>query len=196
MMTDRIVTRSDNERRKLVRYSNIEVLLALSLAGIVNMAMVAMAATMFHNGHSDVGEIETAYHTLLPLMGGVAAAAFMAALMSSGLSSSVVGTMAGQSIMQDFVHFRIPLAVRRLLTMVPAVVVVALGVNATQALVWSQVVLSLILPVPMVALLLLIRRTDVMGSFALGPRMQAVAAVATGVVLVLNAILLLQSMGN
>lgn len=192
MMTHRVSARSDAECGRLIRISNIEVLLALSLAGVVNMAMVAMAATMFHQGHADVGEIETAYHTLLPLMGIVAAGAFMTSLMASGLSSSVVGTMAGQVIMQDFVSFRIPLWVRRAVTMLPAVVVVALGVQATEALVWSQVVLSLVLPVPMIALLVLIRRPQVMGAFAIGRGGQVATLVATVIVLALNAILLLQ----
>ena len=192
MMTDRIKPRSDTDRRRLIRYSNLEVLIALSVAGLVNMAMVAMAATMFHNGHADVGEIETAYHTLLPLMGVVAAGAFMTSLLASGLSSSVVGTMAGQVIMQDFVGFRIPLWARRAITMVPAVAVVAWGVQATDALVMSQVVLSLVLPVPMIALLWLIRRDSVMKGFAIGRPMQILAGLATVVVLALNGILLWQ----
>jgi manganese transport protein len=196
MMIDRVKTRTDGQRRRLIRYSNLEVLIALSLAGLVNMAMVAMASTMFHQGHSDVGEIETAYHTLLPLMGVVAAGAFMTSLLASGLSSSVVGTMAGQVIMQDFVGFRIPLWLRRAVTMLPAVVVVAMGVQPTDALVLSQVVLSLVLPVPMIALLVLIRRPGVMAGFAIGRRMQALAAAATVVVLALNVILLLQSFAN
>jgi manganese transport protein len=196
MVAGRVNARTDDQRRRLVRYSNIEVLLALSLAGLVNMAMVAMAATVFHQGHSDVGEIETAYHTLLPLMGVVAAGAFMTSLLASGLSSSVVGTMAGQVIMQDFVKIRIPLWVRRAVTMVPALVVVAMGVNATNALVISQVVLSLVLPVPMVALFLLIRRPEVMARFAIGRGMQLLAAMATVLVLGLNVILLLQSFAN
>jgi manganese transport protein len=195
MMTNRVQAHTDGQRRRLIRYSNLEVLFALSLAGLVNMAMVAMAATMFHAGHSDVGEIETAYHTLLPLMGVVAAGAFMTSLLASGLSSSVVGTMAGQVIMQDFVGFRIPLWVRRAVTMVPAVIVVAMGVRATDALVISQVVLSLVLPVPMVALLVLIRRPGVMAGFAIGRGTQALAAAATVLVLGLNLILLLQSFG-
>jgi manganese transport protein len=174
----------------------MEVVIALSLAGLVNMAMVAMASTMFHQGHADVGEIETAYHTLLPLMGVVAAGAFMASLMASGLSSSVVGTMAGQVIMQDFVGFRIPMWVRRSATMVPAVVVVAMGVQATDALVISQVVLSLVLPVPMSALLVLIRRPAVMGSLRIGRLLHALALTGTVVVLTLNGILLLQSFGT
>ena len=196
MMTDRVSPRSDSERRRLIRYSNAEVLLALTLAGLVNMAMVAMAATMFHNGHADVGEIEAAYHTLLPLMGVVAAGAFMTSLLASGLSSSVVGTMAGQVIMQDFVAIRIPIWLRRAVTMVPAVIVVAIGVNATDALVISQVVLSLVLPVPMIALLVLIRRPQVMAGFVISRGMQVVAAAATTLVLLLNGILLLQSLPN
>jgi manganese transport protein len=196
MMTNRVHAHTDGERRRLISYSNLEVLAALSLAGLVNMAMVAMAATMFHEGHSDVGEIETAYHTLLPLMGVVAAGAFMISLLASGLSSSVVGTMAGQVIMQDFVGFRVPMWVRRAVTMIPAVIVVAMGVDATNALVMSQVVLSLVLPVPMIALLVLVRRPRVMAAFAIGRGMQVAAAAATLVVLVLNAILLLQSFGN
>jgi manganese transport protein len=196
MMTDRVKARSDGERKRLIRFSNIEVLLALSLAGLVNMAMVAMAATMFHQGHADVGEIETAYHTLLPLMGVVAAGAFMASLLASGLSSSVVGTMAGQTIMQDFVGFRIPLSVRRAVTMVPAIIVVAMGVQATEALVVSQVVLSLFLPVPMIALLVLIRRPAVMAGFEIGWRMQILAGLATVTVLSLNMVLLAQTVLN
>jgi manganese transport protein len=196
LMTNRVKAATIQQQRRLVRFSNIEVGVALGLAGLVNMAMVAMAATMFHRGHADVGEIETAYHTLLPLMGVVAAGAFMASLLASGLSSSVVGTMAGQVIMQDFVGFRIPLWVRRLATMLPAVVVVALGVHATDALVLSQVVLSLVLPVPMVALLVLIRRPAIMGALRVGRTMQALAVAGTVVVLALNGILLLQSFGS
>src|SRR5581483_10648713 len=120
----------------------------------------------FHAGHPEVAEIETAYHTLTPLLGIGAAGVFLVSLIASGISSSTVGTMAGQMIMQGFVGFRIPIWVRRLVTMVPAFVVVALGVNATAALVLSQVVLSFALPVPMVALVLLTRRREVMGEFA------------------------------
>jgi manganese transport protein len=196
MMTERVKARSDNERRRLIRYSNIEVLLALSLAGLVNMAMVAMAATMFHHGHADVGEIETAYRTLLPLMGVVAAGAFMASLLASGLSSSVVGTMAGQTIMQDFVGFRIPMWLRRAATMIPAVIVVAMGVQPTDALVLSQVVLSLVLPVPMIALFVLIRRPGVMAGFTIGRPIQVLTGAATVAVLGLNVVLLFQSFAN
>jgi manganese transport protein len=193
MMAHRVSARTEAESARLIRYSNIEVLIALSIAGLVNMAMVTMAATMFHQGHPDVGELETAYHTLLPLMGAVAAGAFLTSLLASGISSSVVGTMAGQVIMQDFVAFRIPLWVRRLVTMLPALVVVGMGAQPTQALVWSQVVLSLVLPLPMIALLILIRRPQVMGTFAIRRSTQVITGAATAVVLSLNVVLLLQN---
>jgi manganese transport protein len=191
----RMPARTDAERRRIIGYSNREVLLALGVAGVVNMAMLAMAASVFHEGHDDVASIETAYHTLVPLLGVGAAAVFMASLLASGLSSSVVGTMAGQTIMQDFVGFRIPIAVRRLATMVPAVIVVALGVNSTQALVLSQVVLSLVLPVPMIALLVLSGRRDVMGHFASSRLTRLAAVTAAAVVLGLNLVLILQTVG-
>jgi manganese transport protein len=191
----RMPVRDAEERRKVLRFSNQEVIIALAVAGLVNMAMVMMASSAFHAGHSDVAEIETAYHTLAPLLGVAAAGVFLISLIASGISSSAVGTMAGQMIMQGFVGFRIPIWVRRLVTMVPAFIVVGLGVNATQALVLSQVVLSLTLPLPMIALLIFTRRTDIMGSFANG-RLTNVAAVAGAVgVLLLNTVLLIQTFG-
>ena len=192
---DRAPARNEAERRLLLRYSNIEVVVALTIAGLVNMAMVMMAAAAFHEGHADVAEIETAYHTLVPLFGAGAAGIFMLSLIASGLSSSAVGTMAGQVIMQGFVRIRIPVWVRRLVTMAPAFAVVAWGVNATEALVLSQVVLSLALPVPMVALVLLMRRRDVMGRYTCGRRTAGIAVAATAAVLLLNLLLVLQTFG-
>ena len=191
----RAPARNVSERRSLLRFSNREVIVALAIAGLVNMAMVIMASAAFHAGHSDVSEIETAYHTLTPLLGAGAAAVFLISLMASGISSSAVGTMAGQVIMQGFVGFRIPIWVRRLVTMVPSFVVVALGVNATMALVMSQVVLSFALPIPMIALVLFTRRRDIMGEFA-NNRLTDLAAIAgTAIILVLNVVLLAQTFG-
>jgi manganese transport protein len=187
--------RNDRERRLLVRFSNIEVLAALGVAGLVNMAMVIMAASAFHAGHSDVAEIQTAYHTLTPLLGPAAGGVFLTALLASGLSSSAVGTMAGQMIMQGFVGFRIPVIVRRLVTMIPAFVVVWLGVNSTDALVMSQVVLSIALPAPVIALLLFTSRKDIMGAFANSRLTNAAAVLGALVILSLNTILLLQAFG-
>jgi len=189
----RIPVRNRREMRMVLRMSNTEVVVALSVAGLVNMAMVMMAASAFHAGHSDVAEIETAYHTLAPLFGGAAAGVFLVSLLASGVSSATVGTMAGQMIMQGFVGFRIPIWVRRLVTMLPAFVVVGMGANATQALVLSQVLLSLALPLPMIALLIFTRRKDIMGEFANSRGTQATAVVATAVVLGLNAFLIIES---
>jgi manganese transport protein len=191
----RIPTHNEGEKRSVVRISNTEVVIALAIAGIVNMAMVMMASSAFHAGHADVAEIETAYHILTPLLGIAAAGVFLVSLLASGVSSSTVGTMAGQMIMQGFVGFRIPIWVRRLVTMLPAFVVVGLGANATNALVMSQVVLSIALPLPMIALIMFTRRHDIMGHFANG-RLTNVAAIAgTVLVLSLNVVLILQTLG-
>ena len=192
---NRAPARNMTERRQLLRYSNREVVIALAFAGLVNMAMVMMAARAFHEGHSEVAQIETAYHTLVPLLGAGAAGVFLLSLLASGISSSTVGTMAGQMIMQGFVGFRIPVWLRRLLTMLPAFLVVALGYNVTDSLIFSQVVLSITLPVPMIALLVLSRRRSIMGEFTTGPMMSVVAAAAAVGVLALNTVLLAQSLG-
>ena len=191
----RTPVRDHKECYKLVRISNIEVIAALTVAGLVNMAMVMMASGAFHAGHPDVAEIETAYHTLAPLLGIGAAGIFLLSLIASGISSSVVGTMAGQMIMQGFVGFRIPIWLRRVITMVPAFVVVAYGVNATQALVGSQVILSIALPLPMIALLMFTGRADIMGSFVNGRMTRVAAVIATALVLILNAFLIAQTFG-
>ena len=187
--------RNPGERRTLLRFSNIEVVIALTLAGLVNIAMVIMAASAFHAGHSDVAEIETAYHPLTPLLGAGAAGFFLLSLIASGISSSVVGTMAGQMIMQGFVGFRIPVWLRRLVTMIPAFIVVAMGVNATDALVYSQVVLSLALPAPMIALVIFTSRRDIMGEFVNSRLTVVTSIIGTVVIVALNIILLLQTFG-
>ncbi len=195
LVQHRIPASNDADRRRILGYSNREVIVALGLAGLVNMAMLAVAAAVFHVGHADVAQIETAYHTLVPLLGAGAGMVFMVALLASGVSSSVVGTMAGQVIMQDFVGFRIPLWLRRVVTMVPALIVVALGVDSTEALVVSQVVLSMVLPVPMIALLVLTGRRKVMGDFVNRRAVRIAATLATVLVLFLNVVLLAQTAG-
>ena len=184
------------QRRKALIMSNREVLLALGVAGLVNMAMIAMAAGAFHDGaHDHIAEIETAYRTLAPLLGLGAAGLFMLALLASGFSSSIVGVMAGQVIMQGFVSFRIPLWLRRLVVMAPSFAVVSAGMDVTHALVLSQVVLSLVLPIPMVALVRFTARRDVMGEFANTRLTNALAVTATAFVCLLNGILLLAIAG-
>src|SRR5256886_14975758 len=155
----------------------------MGLAGLVNMAMLYMAAATFHaHGRSDVADITTAYQTLTPLLGGAASFVFAISLLASGLSSSTVGTLAGQVIMQGFVGFTIPIWVRRLVTMLPAVLVVALGFNPTQTLVISQVVLSFVLPLPVITLVMFTRRRDIMGTLV-NRSLTTWAAIACSVVI-------------
>ncbi|MFM0327900.1 Nramp family divalent metal transporter [Caballeronia glebae] len=191
----RVLVKTETGRTTLLAYSNLEVVIALSTAGVINMAMVIMASAAFHEGHPDVAEIETAYHTLAPLLGIGAAGIFLLALIASGISSSVVGTMAGQMIMQGFIGFRIPLWVRRVVTMLPSFAVVGFGVNATTALVISQVLLSLALPFPMLALLWFTCRQDIMGVRKNSAFATILSAIAAAIVLTLNAFLLLQTFG-
>src|SRR5215467_6878782 len=188
----RVPVHNDADRKKVLRFSNREVVIALAVAGLVNMAMVMMASSAFHSGHPEVAEIETAYHTLTPLLGAAAAGIFLISLIASGISSSTVGTMAGQMVMQGFVGFRIPVWVRRLVTMLPAFIIVALGTNPTKALVISQVVLSIALPLPMISLLIFTGRADIMGAFANRKTTHVAALVGTAVVLLLNLFLVVQ----
>jgi len=191
----RVPVHNDSERRKVLRFSNQEVIIALSIAGLINLAMVMMASSAFHAGHPEVAEIQTAYHTLTPLLGGAAAGVFLISLIASGVSSSTVGTMAGQMIMQGFVGFSIPIWLRRLITMVPAFIVVAVGADATNALVISQVVLSMALPLPMISLLIFTGRPDIMGAFTNGKLTRAAALFGAATVLALNLVLIAQTFG-
>jgi manganese transport protein len=154
-----------------------------------------MAFSAFHAGHSDVAQIDTAYSTLTPLLGAGAAFVFLVSLLISGTSSSVVGTMAGQVIMQGFVGFTIPVWVRRLVTTLPAFLIVALGADVTHALVVSQVVLSRALPVPMTALIYFARRTEIMGRFASSRIIEAGAIFGAVAVVALNVILVMDTIG-
>ena len=192
---NRVTIRHDGDRRRVLRYSNIEVVAALAVAGMVNIAMVIMAASAFNQGNSGVAEIETAYYLLTPLLGTAAASVFLVSLITSGISSSVVGTMAGQMIMQGFLRFRVPIWLRRLVTMLPAFGVVAMGYNATDALVMSQVVLSIALPVPMIALIIFTSRRDIMGSYVTGPFVRLLSFAGAAAVLGLNFVLLAATFG-
>ncbi|MGK9250286.1 Nramp family divalent metal transporter [Paenibacillus humicus] len=194
---NRIVPRNEQEALKISRYSTKEVIIAMTLAGLINMAMMTMAATAFYQtGNFQVGNIETAYLTLTPLLGSAAAGVFLVSLLASGISSSVVGTMAGQVIMQGFVGFTIPLWLRRAITMLPAIIIVALGVDPTRTLVISQVVLSLVLPMPILALIHFTRRKDIMGVLANKPLVSNTAILCAAIVLFLNIILIYQTFGG
>ncbi len=188
---NRTPARNDRERRGLLRFSNQEVVIALGFAGLVNLAMVMMSASVFSKSTSGITDIGVAYHTLIPQLGMCAAGLFLVALMASGISSSVVGTMAGQVIMQGFVGFSIPVWARRLITMVPAFIV-ALSFNTMTAMILSQVVLSLVLPLPMISLVILSSRKSVMGDFVTGNRTAFAAIAATVLIVLLNIVLIRQ----
>jgi manganese transport protein len=188
---NRTPARNDREGRGLLRFSNREVVIALGFAGLVNLAMVMMAASVFSKSTPGIADIGVAYHTLIPALGIGAAGAFLVALIASGISSSVIGTMAGQVIMQGFVGFSIPVWVRRLVTMVPAFVI-ALSCNTMTAMVLSQVVLSFVLPLPMIALVVLSSRKSVMGDFVTRKGTASAAVIATVLVVMLNVVLIRQ----
>lgn len=197
LMQNRIVPRSESEARRIFRFTIPDIVIAMGLAGLINMAMLYMAAATFYkHGLIGIADIPSAYKTLTPLLGPAASFVFGISLLASGLSSSTVGTMAGQVIMQGFIGFTIPVWIRRLVTMAPAVIIAALSINATQTLVISQVILSLILPIPVIALVYFTRRRDIMGKLV-NRRGTTVLAAACGVViLVLNILLLYQTFGG
>jgi manganese transport protein len=189
----RISVRNDRERGRVLRFERLDVLVALGLAGIVNMAMLAVAAKLFHSsGHTNVSTIEQAHAGFGNLVGGTAALAFAVALLASGASSSSVGTYAGQVVMAGFVNLRVSLLLRRAVTMIPALIVLAIGVSPTSALVFSQVVLSFGIPFALVPLVLLTRRRDVMGVHV-NRRLTTCAAIGiSALITTLNVFLLYQ----
>ena len=161
----RVICSDDGERRRLLRFQRLDVVVALGIAGLINLSMICVAASLFNqSGNTGLDSIEAAHDGLARLAGGGAALAFAVALLASGLSSSSVGTYAGQVVMQGFIRRRIPLFARRALTMLPALVVLGLGLPATDSLVVSQVLLSFGIPFALVPLVLVARRTDIMGS--------------------------------
>ncbi|HWG22618.1 Nramp family divalent metal transporter [Actinospica sp.] len=160
----RVPCSDDAERRQVLRFERLDVIIALGLAGLANMAMLAVAAKLFHTpALSGLNTIQQAHQELGHLVGGTAALAFAVALLASGTSSSSVGTYAGQVVMAGFINIRIPVSLRRALTMSPAIAVLAAGLNPTSALVLSQVVLSFGIPLALVPLVTLTSRRDVMG---------------------------------
>jgi len=190
----RIVVRDPVKLRRLFRFELIDVAIAMGIAGLINMAMLIMAASTFHSqGLTSVGSIEEAYKTLEPLLGRAASWVFAISLLASGLSSAAVGTMAGQVIMQGFLRRGIPAWIRRLATMVPSIIVIAIGLNPTRTLVVSQVVLSFGLPFAIIPLVMFTRRRDLMGVLV-NRRLTTVAAgLAAALVVALNLYLLYQT---
>jgi manganese transport protein len=187
----RVPVRNDRERSRVLRFERVDVIVALGLAGLINMSMLAVAAKLFHGtGHTGIDTIQGAHIGFSHLVGGTAALMFAAALLASGVSSSSVGTYAGQIVMAGFVNLRIALWARRAITMVPALVILAIGVSPTNALVLSQVVLSFGIPFALIPLVLLTRRRDVMGVHVNRALTTRVAWVTVAVISGLNVYLL------
>jgi manganese transport protein len=193
----RTSVRNEAERRRVLRFQRTDVVVALGLAGLVNMAMLAVAAKLFHDrpGWSHVDTLQGAHAGLSQLVGGTAALTFAVALFVSGISSSSVGTYAGQVVMAGFVNLRIGLFARRALTMIPALVVLAIGVSPTSALVLSQVVLSFGIPFALVPLVLLTSRKDVMGAHVNRLPTIVVAVAIAALISGLNVFLLARAVG-
>jgi manganese transport protein len=190
----RIKAENDDERRELMRFQRVDVMIAMGLAGVINLTMLVVAAELFHDsGRTGVDTIEGAHAGFEALLGGGAALAFAVALLASGLSSSSVGTYAGQVVMQGFINFRIALFLRRAITMAPALIVLASGVDATDTLVLSQVVLSFGIPFALVPMILLTRRRDLMGRLVNRPHTTAIASVVAALIIGLNAFLLYET---
>jgi manganese transport protein len=190
---NRIPTQNVAQLKRLFRFEIIDVTIAMGLAGLVNAAMLIMASsTFFTKGLTQVGSIEEAYRTLTPLLGSAASTVFAISLLASGISSSTVGTMAGQVIMQGFIHRKIPIWIRRAVTMTPPLIVIALGLDPTRTLVLSQVVLSFGLPFAIIPLVMFTRRSEVMGELVNQRYTTVLASIVAGLIIALNLFLLYQ----
>jgi manganese transport protein len=194
---DRIVTREPAMLKRLMRFEILDVVIAMGLAGFVNAAMLIMAASTFHTqGLTDIASIEEAHRTLEPLLGSSASVIFALSLVVSGLSSSTVGTLAGQTIMQGFLQRTIPLWIRRGVTMIPALVVIALGLDPTRTLVVSQVMLSFGIPFALIPLVMFTRDRGLMGELVNRRGTTLVATGVAAIIVSLNGFLLYQTIFN
>jgi manganese transport protein len=194
---DRIRPENSTQARLLMRLTRVDVVIAMSIAGLINVAMLVMAAsTFFNSGLHDIESLERAHETLAPLLGGASSTLFALALLFSGLSSSAVGTLAGQVVMQGFIRRRIPVVVRRLVTMLPAFVVIGLGADPSRTLVLSQVILSFGIPFALVPLVLFTSKRDLMGPLVNARATTVAATLVAAVIIALNVFLLVQTLGR
>jgi manganese transport protein len=190
----RIVTSDPFQLKRLYRFELVDVAIAMGLAGFVNVGMLIMASsTFFHAGLVNIGTIEEAHRTLEPLLGSAASWVFAVSLLASGLSSATVGTMAGQVIMQGFIRRRVSVWLRRLVTMVPSLGVIALGLDPTRTLIISQVVLSFALPFAVIPLVLFTRRRDIMGALVNHRLTTVLASLVAALIITLNIFLLYET---
>jgi manganese transport protein len=193
----RIPSLGPEQARRVFHFEAVDVVIAMTLAGLVNAAMLIMAATTFNsNGYAEVASIEDAHATLAPLLGPASAAVFAISLLVSGLSASTVGTMAGQVVMQGYLRRGVPVWLRRLATLLPAYVVILIGLDPTSTLVISQVILSFCLPAALIPLMLFTHRRDLMGDLVNRPSTTVLAAVVVGLIVILNALLVFRTLSG
>jgi len=190
LVQERSTNTSNEGKLRHLKMEKIDITIAMNIAFIVNAAMVVVSAAVFYRNGIIVNTIEQAHTSLQPLLGSLSSGAFGIALLASGLSSSAVGTMAGQTIMKGFVNLSIPINVRRIITMMPALVIIALGINPIYALVLSQVALSFILPFPIFQMLTIAKRKDLMGILVNKRIVQFFGVLIAAVIILLNAALM------
>jgi manganese transport protein len=178
------------EKKKHFRMEKIDVTIAMNIAFLVNASMVIVSAAVFYSQGLIVDSIEQAHHSLTPLLGSLSSGAFAIALLASGFSSSAVGAMAGETVMDGFVDIKIPLNVKRIVTMAPAMLVILAGVNPMKALVMSQVCLSFALPAAIIPMMIITSKKDLMGDFTNKPLTKVVGWLITSLIIGLNAVLL------
>jgi manganese transport protein len=182
--------KTEEDKKNHFKMERLDITIAMNIAFFVNAAMVVVSAAVFYKNGMVVDTIEQAHKSLEPLMGALSSGAFGIALLASGLSSSAVGTMAGQTIMKGFVELDIPVNIRRLVTMTPAIIIIALGINPMKALVLSQVTLSFALPLAIIPMLMITRRKELMGSLVNKPITNVIGYIITTIIIGLNAVLL------
>ncbi len=195
LLQDRVLPKSEEQARRLFRFTRIDVVIAMTLAGLINIAMLVVAAsTFFKSGLTDVSSLETAHKTLSGLLGGYSSTLFALALLGSGLSSSTVGTLAGQVVMQGFIRRRIPVWVRRLVTMLPALIVIGIGADPSRTLVLSQVVLSFGIPFALIPLVIFTANRKIMGPLVNHRATTIIATLVAALISGLNVFLLYQTL--
>jgi manganese transport protein len=180
---------NDDEKKNHLRLERLDITIAMNIAFVVNAAMLVVSAAVFFRNGMDVNSIEQAHQSLTPLLGTLSSVFFGLALIASGLSSSAVGTMAGQTIMQGFVGLNINENLIKLITMAPGIVIILIGIQPMQALVLSQVVLSFVLPIAIIPMILITNKKDLMGIFVNKPLVNIIGWLITGIIICMNAIL-------
>jgi len=184
---------SEEDKMHHLKMEKIDIAIAMNIAFFVNAAMVVISAAVFFSHHMVINIMEEAHQSLAPMLGSLSSGAFGIALLASGLSSSAVGTIAGQTIMKGFVGLSIPVQVRRIVTMLPAMAIILMGINPMNALLWSQVALSFILPIPIIQMISISNKKKLMGRFTNSVKIHRIGILITSVVIILNVVLILQT---